>query len=82
MSFFVIQEHIWSRYEWDVAANETLAVMAKRTLDNQIAEVEGKFAAFEDTLAGLWGAAVDAGDLVVTGVLGGDDAQPKACMSL
>ncbi|MGG1068126.1 hypothetical protein ABHN04_28730 [Brevibacillus parabrevis] len=56
--------------------------MAKRTLDNQIAEVEGKFAAFGDTLAGLWGAAVDAGDLVVTGVLGGDDAQPKACMSL
>ena len=49
--------------------------MAKRTLDNQIAEVEGKFAAFGDTLAGLWGAAVDAGDLVVTGVLGGDDAK-------
>jgi hypothetical protein len=37
--------------------------------------VEGKFSAFEDTLAGLWGAAVDAGDLVVTGVLGGDDAK-------
>ena len=75
MSFFVIQEQIWSAFEQDVAANGILAVMAKRTWDNQIAEVEGKFAAFEDTLAGLWGAAVDAGDLVVTGVLGGDDAQ-------
>ena len=64
-----------SAFEQDVAANGILAVMAKRTLDNQIAEVEGKFAAFGDTLAGLWGAAVDAGDLVVTGVLGGDDAQ-------
>ena len=72
---FVIQEQIWSAFEQDVAANGILAVMAKRTLDNQIAEVEGKFAAFGDTLAGLWGAAVDAGDLVVTGVLGGDDAQ-------
>ena len=71
-----------SAFEQDVAANGILAVMVKRTLDNQIAEVEGKFAAFGDTLAGLWGAAVDAGDLVVTGVLGGDDAQPKACMSL
>ncbi|MGM0715521.1 MAG: hypothetical protein ACQEU9_27540, partial [Bacillota bacterium] len=66
MSFFVIQEQIWSAFEQDVAANGILAVMAKRTWDNQIAEVEGKFAAFEDTLAGLWGAAVDAGDLVVT----------------
>ncbi|WP_314304687.1 hypothetical protein [Brevibacillus parabrevis] len=75
MSFFVIQEQIWSAFEQDVAANGILAVMVKRTLDNQIAEVEGKFAAFGDTLAGLWGAAVDAGDLVVTGVLGGDDAQ-------
>ncbi|GEB34989.1 hypothetical protein BPA01_45690 [Brevibacillus parabrevis] len=64
-----------SAFEQDVAANGILAVMTKRTSDNQIAEVEGKFSAFGDTLAGLWGAAVDAGNLVATGVLGGDDVK-------
>ena len=59
---------ILSAFEQDVAANGILAVMVKRTLDNQIAEVEGKFAAFGNTLAGLWGAVVDAGDLAVTGL--------------
>ncbi|MGG1844056.1 DNA/RNA non-specific endonuclease [Brevibacillus agri] len=49
--------------------------MARRTLENQWAEVQGKFDALGDTLVGLWNVAVDAGDLVVTGLLGGDDAQ-------
>ena len=66
---------ILSAFEQDVQANGVLAVMARRTLENQWAEVQGKFDALGDTLVGLWNVAVDAGDLVVTGLLGGDDAQ-------
>ncbi|WP_431809775.1 GH-E family nuclease [Brevibacillus agri] len=66
---------ILSAFEQDVQANGVAMVMARRTMENQWAEVQGKFAALGDTLAGLWSVAVDAGDLVVTGVLGGEDAQ-------
>ncbi|MFG0212812.1 hypothetical protein ACFU8X_06895 [Brevibacillus porteri] len=49
--------------------------MARRAFNNQVAEVKGKLDAFGDTLAGLWNTAVDAGDMLLTGLAGEENTQ-------
>ncbi|MFC8684459.1 late control protein [Brevibacillus porteri] len=66
---------ILSAFEQDVKENGLAAVMARRAFNNQVAEVKGKLDAFGDTLAGLWNTAVDAGDMLLTGLAGEENTQ-------
>ncbi|TKI56918.1 hypothetical protein E8L90_16380 [Brevibacillus antibioticus] len=66
---------ILSAFEKDVQENGLAAVMARRAFNNQIAEAKGKIDAFGDTLLGLWNTAVDAGDMLLTGLAGEEHAR-------
>ncbi len=49
--------------------------MARRAFYYQVAEVKEKLDAFGDTLAGVWNTAVDAGDMLLTGLAGEENTQ-------
>ncbi|WP_429842735.1 late control protein [Brevibacillus sp. FIR094] len=66
---------ILSAFEQDVKENGLAAVMARRAFNNQVAEAKGKLDAFGDTLLGLWNTAVDAGDMLLTGLAGEENTQ-------
>ncbi|UED73889.1 late control protein [Brevibacillus sp. DP1.3A] len=66
---------ILSAFEQDLKENGQAAIMARRAFNNQVAEVKGKLDAFGDTLAGLWNTAVDAGDMLLTGLAGEENTQ-------
>ncbi|TKI56913.1 hypothetical protein E8L90_16350 [Brevibacillus antibioticus] len=49
--------------------------MTRRAFNNQVADAKGKLDALGDTLLGLWNTAVDAGDLLLTGLVGDENTQ-------
>lgn len=49
--------------------------MTRKAFNNQVAEAKGKIDALGDTLLGLWNTAVDAGDMLLTGLAGEENTQ-------
>ncbi|WP_208759431.1 hypothetical protein [Brevibacillus antibioticus] len=55
-----------SAFEKELQGSSVAAIMAKRALNNQLAEAKGKLDGLRDTLLGSWNVVVDAGDIAST----------------